>query len=183
MVKHYKMSIILPPRNHLIIVKKNNNILCIIYNEFFYYKLGIDSFLYSMYYNKFINSLTFFSKENAQFNDIFKKNLETLLFSLNFYFIAKFKFKGKGYRIFRRKDNKFIKFFFGHSHMRFIKFRFAHLLKPHKYKFLIFSNSISKIKKTIILVNSVKPLNLYTKRGIGFTRQIIYKRKGKGALI
>lgn len=67
--------------------------------------------------------------------------------------------------------------------MRYIKFRFVHLFKPHKYKFVILTNSPRILKKAILLVNKVRPKNLFTKRGIAYTRQILIKRKGKGALI
>jgi hypothetical protein len=67
--------------------------------------------------------------------------------------------------------------------MRFIKFKFVHLLKPHKYKFVVYANSSTIIKKVILLVNKVRPKNVFTKRGIAYTRQILRKRKGKGALI
>ena len=123
-----------------------------------------------------------FSKNSLILNKLYIAIIKRLCFSFNFYFFAKFKLKGKGFRIFRGSDDKFIEYHLGHSHICLIHFRGVILYKLSKYKFFVFSNSLVKTKKTIKLVHSVKPKNFYTKRGIGYTKQIIIKRKGKGAL-
>jgi len=51
--------------------------------------------------------------------------------------------------------------------------------KPHKYKFVILNNNIKTLKTLNQQILKIKPLNVYTKRGLRNFRQIIYKRKGK----
>lgn len=48
-----------------------------------------------------------------------------------------------------------------------------------KYKFLIYSLKKFDIYKSSRIVVNIKPMNFYTLRGIRYSRQIIYKRKGK----
>jgi len=179
----FTLNINLPPKTHIKIIEWNNSFFFLFYTDFYYYTFQQTKTLVTPFFDEQFNNLALTTHTPAIFQVFFKKILEDLFYSWNFFFVAKFRFKGKGYRIFRRSENRFIKFFFGHSHMRYIKFKFVHLLKPHKYKFVIYSNSMRILKKAILLVNKVHPKNLFTKRRIAYARQILRKRKGKGALI
>jgi hypothetical protein len=176
-------KIVIPPKIHVKILNLKNTVTCLFYNDFFYYYLAIVDPKTIVFVNEELHILDISLPNPIIRVSNYWRELNTLLYGLNFLFVAKFRFKGKGYRIFRKSESKFIKFFFGHSHMRFVKFNYVLLLKPHKYKFIVFSNSYKTIKHNINLVNTVKTKNIFTKRGLGYTRQILFKRKGKGALI
>lgn len=81
--------------------------------------------------------------------------------------------------MFRREKNRFMRYFFGHSHYKMIKFNKSVLLKLNKQKFIVYNISLTTILKIIKSVKKVKPVNLFTKRGLKYTRQIISKRRGK----
>ena len=77
------------------------------------------------------------------------------------------------------KKNKFVKFFFGKSHKTFILFKKLIMRRINKYKFILKSIKNNKIKINSNYAVNIRPLNLYTLRGIRTTRQIVFKRKGK----
>lgn len=179
----FTLNINIPTKIHFKILQKNTDYSFLFYTDFYYYTIHQTNLKIQPFFNDEFHILIITAEEPILFKCFFQKLLGALFYSWNEYFVAKFRFKGKGYRIFRRSETRFIKFFFGHSHMRYIKFQYVHLLKPHKYKFVIYSNSLTTLKKNILLVNRVRPKNLFTKRGLAYTRQILRKRKGKGALI
>ena len=63
--------------------------------------------------------------------------------------------------------------------MTFFKLKKIKLKKVTKYKFLLRSFNFNKLKKKAIEITKIKPVNIYTLRGIRVSRQIIKKRKGK----
>jgi ribosomal protein L6P/L9E len=91
----------------------------------------------------------------------------------------KIKFKGKGFRLRFKKKNKTLKFMFGHSHINIFFLKNVKIKRLGKYKYLFKSKDVQKIKNIAMLICSVKPINLFTKRGIRKGRQVIFKRKGK----
>lgn len=175
-------NLTLPPKLHTSIIKTKNSYICTFYSTYFMYKISFTCSEQLVQFNTQTNTLNIKSKKNSQFLKLFKQYLELLFYAWNFFFCAKFKLKGKGFRIFRKRENKFVKFFFGHSHYKIIKFRTCILLKPHKYKFIVFGNSKNKLNKIIKMVQKIRPIDFFTKRGLRYARQIIIKRKGKSLI-
>jgi hypothetical protein len=50
-------------------------------------------------------------------------------------------------------------------------FRNIKVKKPHKYKFVILKNAFNKIKMLGSIITKIKPINVYTKRGLRKSRQ------------
>lgn len=177
-MRQQDVIISLPPKTNLTVIKKNSGYMYYIYNEFFFYKIVKTQPLFQFVDQ---NSRTLILRDFIEnpFNTLFLKKLENFLFSWDNYFYEKIKFTGKGYRITFRKKKKLIIFFFGHSHDTIMVFRSLILKQPHKYKFLIIKNSLYKLKQLVSKITKIKPMNIYTKRGLRNSRQIIKKRKGK----
>ena len=98
------------------------------------------------------------------------------LFSIPF--LLKLKFKGKGYYVFKNKRNTVAP-----------QFGFAHRLYLYAYSVLVKLRSKTKVflcglsKIDVLKVGhtfkNFRPINIFTGRGVRFTRQIIYKKTGK----
>ncbi len=101
------------------------------------------------------------------------------MFSFEYFFFKKIKFKGKGFRLRIKKKKKVIKFFFGHSHINMLFLKNVILKKTNKYKFILKSTNTEKLNIIVKKILKIKPINVFTNRGIRCTRQKIYKRKGK----
>lgn len=109
-----------------------------------------------------------------------KKNLEkNIFFSQFFFFFNKIKFKGKGYKIKINKALNTLNFYFGHSHLSALFLTKLALKRVKKFKFIALSTKIEKINDFKKKIQLVKPLSLYTKRGLRLSRQLTKKRPGK----
>lgn len=172
------IRIFLPANNYLTVINKKDTNVFYIYNSFYFYKLAFIETVNETAIDPETNSICVQLPAINEYHRYLDK-LTKLLFSWNFYFFKKIKFTGKGYRITFRKRRKTIIFYFGHSHDTIILFRSVLIKKPHKYKFVVFKNSLKKINRLVSMIVNIKPMNFYTKRGLRSSRQIIFKRKGK----
>lgn len=175
--KNYSINI--PISFNIIILenKKNKNDLTIIlYNNIQTItlvidkkKIKVDLESYSIKINSYINY-------NNNFNF---KQINKFLKTFEFYFFIKIKFKGKGFKIKFNKKLKLIKFYFGKSHITIFKLKKIKLKKITKYKFILKNLNFMKLKTNAMKITKIKPVNVYTLRGIRLSKQIIRKRKGK----
>lgn len=148
-----------------------------IYTDKFFYKIGEPSKGNHIQVDEELNSIVFIFKYANMYEDYFNRLMRVFFLSWDAYFFKKIKFTGKGYRVTYRKRKKFIKFHFGRSHPTIVIFRSIILKKPHKYKFVIANNNINKVWLLNTVITNIKPINLYTKRGLRCSRQMVYKRK------
>lgn len=117
---------------------------------------------------------------NANLNLIINK-FNRLIHIFESTFFNKIKFKGKGFRTRLKKNNKIIKFTFGHSHINyvFINNSTTRIKRLGKYKYTFKCKNRLKMNVLLKQICEIKPINMYTKRGIRLGRQFIFKRKGK----
>ena len=101
-----------------------------------------------------------------------------IFWSFNRPYFLKIKFKGKGYYIYKNKRNTITP-----------QFGYAHRI----YKYTFFTSVKFRTKTSIILfgllkndlitagknIQSMRSINIFTGRGVRFSRQIIYKKVGK----
>lgn len=169
------------PTNFDVIFLKNkikNNLTIILYNNNFSITLSHD--LKKLKFDLESYCLIFEKNLDNKFNLSYSFNeVNKYLKTFEIYFFVKIKFKGKGFKIKFNKKLKLIKFYFGRSHITFFKLKKIKLKKITKYKFLLKSLNITKLKKSASKITYIKPVNLYTLRGIRVSRQFISKRKGK----
>jgi ribosomal protein L6P/L9E len=103
---------------------------------------------------------------------------KNIFFSFSKIFFKKLKFKGKGYYIYKGFRNT-IATQFGYSHMIRI---FGYIISlKFLSKTIILAFGINKydiLKISRILINK-RPHNIFTGKGVRFSKQIIYKKTGK----
>ena len=124
------------------------------------------------------NSICFDFKYKNVFYNLYWTFFKNIFYSFHFFFFKKLKFKGKGYYIFKTKRNT-VALRFGYSH------------KVYIYSYFILIKFISKtivylfgINKNDIILKSFelkkkRSYNIFTGKGIRFSKQIIYKKIGK----
>jgi len=93
-------------------------------------------------------------------------------------FFKKLKFRGKGYYIYKNRRNT-ITPQFGYAHRIYVYSYFNIVRFLSKIKVFIFG----LLKADVILasseIRSKRPINIFTGRGVRFSRQVIYKKVGK----
>lgn len=171
--------ITLPPFVNLTIIKNQKHFILYNYNKFFFYQLGQPKDLVAIWIDNETKSVGFQTFNSKALTKLYFYLIQIFFFSWDSYFLEKIKFKGKGYRIAFKKKKKIMKFYFGHSHDTIFIFRWVLVKKPHKYKFIILNNNLQTLKQLNHKILKIKPVNIYTKRGLRNFRQTIYKRKGK----
>lgn len=170
----------LPPTwNFLMINSINNNYRFIYFYSLNYYFQTIWPFYISDI--KFLpqnRNFYFFYPYINNFFKHFLHLLKILFYSFSFFFFKKIKFKGKGYYIFKNKRNT-ITFRFGYSHRIYLYF-FGNFVKfLSKTSIFIFGINYREIVNYGHCLIATRPYNLFTGKGVRFTRQIIYKKIGK----
>ena len=69
--------------------------------------------------------------------------------------------------------------FFNRSHKSIFSSKNTKIIKSSKYKFTLLSKNCTNLIQAQTLACSVRPINVYTKRGLRASRQLVFKRKGK----
>ena len=106
------------------------------------------------------------------------KELNNVLYSFTSLIFLKLKFKGKGYYIYKNNRNT-ITPQFGYSHRIYI-YSFFNIVKfLTKTKILVFGFAKKDILYTSNEIKSKRNINIFTNRGVRFSKQIIYKKTGK----
>ena len=63
--------------------------------------------------------------------------------------------------------------------MKVIFLKKVKMKRLSKYKYFFKSKIEKKLKDSARLISNIRPLNIFTKRGLRRSRQVVYKRKGK----
>lgn len=90
----------------------------------------------------------------------------------------KVRFRGKGYYMYKNKRNT-IAPQFGYAHRVYVYAQAVSVRFLSKTKILLFGLSRLDLVNSGHAIKKVKPINIFTGRGIRFARQVIYKKTGK----
>lgn len=145
--------------------------------SYFFYLPLLSDFLY-LKYNKKTNTLCFHFNFKNNFNNLFWVYFKNIFYSFSKIFFKKLKFKGKGYYIYKNKRNT-IALRFGFSHIKRLFFFFTFVRFLSKTSIIIFGLCKKKITNASYKLHYVRPINIFTTKGIRFSRQIIYRKTGK----
>jgi ribosomal protein L6P/L9E len=120
-------------------------------------------------------------KNWESFFPLLSKSIQTFVrtFSLPLFF--KLKFKGKGYYVFKNRRNT-ISPQFGFSH-RLHLYSFSLVVRfLSKTKVFLIGFSKKDLFKVATEFKSMKPINVFTGRGVRFAKQVVYRKTGKVSL-
>lgn len=162
--------------NYSIIWNKKNNFIYL-YNTNFYFTLALNN--KNIFINKHTNTLKFLDSTNNKFNNLSINEVKNFLFSWDNLFFNKIKFTGKGFKFKKKENNLFL--FFNRAHKCFFIGVNIILIRLSKNKLIILKNNIKHIIYDSKLILKVRENNIFTKRGLRFSRQIILKKRGKTA--
>ena len=90
----------------------------------------------------------------------------------------KLRFRGKGYYLYKNFRNV-ITPQFGYSHRRYFYTYYASVLFLTKTKILVFGLSIKQVILLSHQLKTIRPANIFTGRGMRFSRQVVYRKVGK----
>jgi ribosomal protein L6P/L9E len=180
-LNYYKITLCVNPNwNFLILKHKNKNdfLKCYLFSDTYYFYLSFPfKFLLFKYYkNSNVLEFNFFFKHT--FNSIFWNYFKSLYYSFSKIFYKKLKFKGKGYYIYKNYRNT-IALQMGYSHRIRLYSFFTNIKFVAKTVILIFGINKLNVNKSGHNLFKLKPISIFTGRGIRFSKQIIYRKTGK----
>jgi hypothetical protein len=179
-LNYYKINFYIPSNWNFLIIKKNNSefFYCYIYSLSYFFFLPFSKFFLKIICDSKVNSLSlqFFFKNN--FFSLFWCYFKSLFYSFSKIFFRKLKFKGKGYYIYKNSRNT-IALQFGYSHKLYLYAFFLPVKFITKTIILLFGINKLNINRCGWSLFRLKPINVFTGRGIRFSRQIVYRKVGK----
>ena len=92
--------------------------------------------------------------------------------------ILKLRFRGKGYYLYKN-FRYVITPQFGYSHRRYFYAYLASITFLTKTKVIVLGLSTVQVIQLSNLLNTIRPINIFTGRGMRFARQVIYRKVGK----
>jgi len=150
------------------ILKKGGISYIIVYNKNYYSIIKIKTKI-EILNNNFI-------KLNSSLSRIITEPINKFLTQFFLCDFTKIKFTGKGYKI-KKNTKQSIVLLFNRSHTTTLWWSGVFLKKLKKYKMYVKYNKSDK--KIINLILNVRPINIFTKKGLRFARQTLLKKKGK----
>jgi hypothetical protein len=171
-----KVSLFIPKNINILII---NNIYnkrgVVLYNNKNYIFIATNLIkVYSQSNMLLINSLYYTNYTN--YNNLIVP-LETYVYLWDLFFLKKIKFKGKSYKIWKNKNMLFL--IFNHSHITWCIFFNLLFKKLHKQKFIFISKNCLLLTNTLNKIRQIRPINLFTRRGLRLSKQRILKKTGK----
>nr|QBI37884.1 Ymf60 [Tetrahymena rostrata]QGS65261.1 Ymf60 [Tetrahymena rostrata] len=164
--------------NYLILKNKENMCNFIyLYNEDYYF--SINAYNNIVFVNKDSNTIKIQNIVNNANTNVFNQEINKFLFSWDSIFFNKIKFTGKGFKLKKKSENLFL--FFNRAHKCFFIGNNIILKRLSKNKVLLLKNNYKHLTKDSVLVRKIRANNIFTKRGLRFARQTIFKKKGKTA--
>jgi len=154
-----------------------NNIIYL-YSKSYFFKITFTNSNLQWYFDKQSNVLRLSNLYTPNFFKLYINLLLNTFYSFSKVFFLKLKFKGKGYYIYKNSRNT-ITSQFGHSHRIYIYSVFISVKFLTKTTVFLFGSSKKDVLTTGYSIQKVKPINIFTGRGVRFSKQIIYKKTGK----
>lgn len=180
-INYFGSYFFIPSNWELLVQTKKNtqNCLFYLYSSVFFIQFAVhcSSFL-SVHYNTQTSILSLRNLVANSWFSLYTNYFIQVLNCFNLYFFTKIQFKGKGYRLYLNKRQT-LAFQFGHSH-RVYQYGFnLNLVLLTKYTLFVYGMNRFHVSAFSLFTQSYRPINIYTHRGIRFSKQVIYKKTGK----
>jgi len=149
-----------------------------LYRGIYYLNCALPVNLYNMRYDSQIMTFSFSHHNTTYCYESYLRLLVELFARFSRPIFFKVRFQGKGYYMYKNKRNT-IAPQFGYAHRVYVYAHATSVTFLSKTKILLFGLSKHDIFTTAHAIKHVKPINIFTGRGVRFARQIIYKKTGK----
>ncbi len=151
-----------------------------IFSDLYFFRFSINPYHTFTYFSPQSKIWIFNHIFKSSFHNLYSMWLNQIFDSLNRIFFKKIYFKGKGYYIFKNLRNTFI-FRLNYAHKVMLFFPLINIKFLSKTTFFLFGINLVDINVTAFKIRSLRSINIFTSKGIRFTRQIVYKKAGKVA--
>lgn len=181
----HSLMFYIPDNWNFVLIKKNSKIKTNYCSFIFYFVGPVYFFLCPL--NLFFSNWTWSSNpavfsmhtvHRSNYVRTFWNRLILIFQSFTKIFFVKLKFKGKGYYIYKNKRNT-VALQFNYSHIKRLYIYFTYVKFLSKTSILIYGIDPRELISASNLFIKVRPINIFTGKGVRFNRQIIYRKTGK----
>lgn len=160
--------------------KKNlrTNKLLYIYSDIYYFKIPVVNNHLLWDYDQTASSLYLSNQYTTVSHRTYFTRITEIFYSFSRLFFRKLKIKGKGYYIYKNYRST-ITHQFGHSHRWYIHAFFVTVKFLNKTTVFLFGSSKRDVFTVGHTIRKSKFINIFTGRGVRFSRQVVYKKTGK----
>ena len=178
--RYKEFSVYVPHSWNILVIDHSvfNTTVFYLTSNTYYLNLSSKNNLSFFYFDKFTRVITLKSLYTNSYYLTFMRTFESTLGSFSKPSFIKLKFKGKGYYIYKNKRNT-IAPQFGYSHRLYLYSYFTSVKFLGKTKVMLFGFNKNDIFNSALLIKSKRPINIFTGRGVRFSRQVVYKKQGK----
>lgn len=148
------------------------------YSKTYFFQFPLPTQHVGLNFTSQVQVATFTQYYSNSFFLTFMNIFNLVLYSFFRVFFNKLKFKGKGYYIYKNARNT-ITPQFGYSHRLYFYSFFVSVKFLSKTTIFIFGLSNKDIYLKSHQIQTSKPINIFTGRGVRFSRQVVYKKTGK----
>lgn len=176
----YKAILYIPYTWDTLIFKNNNkSLLCIyIYSKYYFFYVPLINNFLKLKYDYGVKSLSVQFLFNNNYLKLFLNHFKEMFYSFSKIFFKKLKFKGKGYYIFKNYRNT-IALQLGYSHLIYIYSFFINVKFLSKTTIFMFGLNHRDVLNRSNAFFNLRQINVFTGKGIRFSRQLLYKKTGK----
>ena len=175
-------SVYIPSNWKVIILQSKQEVskpkMVYLFSETYFFKLLFINNNSQFFFDKQTNTLVMQNRFLPNFYWLYLNKVKLLLHSFSRVFYLKLKFKGKGYYVYKSSRNT-ITTQFGHAHRIYLYSFFISVKFLSKTTVFLFGTSKNDLLKIGYSIQKARPINIFTGRGVRFTRQTIYRKKGK----
>ena len=148
------------------------------YSNYYYFRISLPNSLSKVMYDSNSSTLVLHTLYLHNSYRLFWSTMKITFMAFYKPFFKKLKFKGKGYYIYKNKRNT-ITPQFGYSHRLYLYSHFTSVKFLSKTSIFVFGLLKSDVIKTAMGIKAMRPINIFTGRGVRFSKQIVYKKVGK----
>lgn len=177
-LNYYTHYIHVPFKWSLILLNNTNSRVIYLYSTTYYLIFRLPNFFKNFIFDLNTSLIVIHNIYENNFTKLYLNYIQKLITLLNNPYFLKIKFKGKGYYIYKNKRNT-ITPQFGFAHRNYIYASWIKVIFRTKTSILLFGTSIQDILQISYQVKNLRPINIFTGRGVRFNRQVIYKKTGK----
>lgn len=156
----------------------NNHKSVFIYSKNYFFSLAIPGGLVDCLYDINTRNLSIHSLYINNFYRLFWWKLQECAMLFYQPKFLKLKFKGKGYYVYKNKRNT-ITPQFGYAHRLYLYSYFVSVKFLSKTSIFLFGFLKADLLKVGYGLKKMRPINIFTGRGVRFSKQVIYKKVGK----
>jgi hypothetical protein len=149
-----------------------------IYSKTYFFVLPLPTYKHTITFSKNCSLLTLNTLYTNNYSRFFFKTFYSYLTLFTLPIFKKLKFKGKGYYIYKNYRNT-VTPQFGHSHRIYVYSFFTSIKFLSKTSILLFGVNKKDICRSSQEIKYLRPINIFTGRGVRFSKQMIYKKAGK----